>query len=163
MNTPINNSSNYFYNTDISDTLIWTHVFGSFIADSAYKNLMIGNFFDNSNSTITNHALGSYAYYFIDDVCLSTDSIFCKNFEYVGINEIYTDNKMQFFPNPANNTITIRNDLILPIKIFNSLGDEISFIIEQKRNLNMIDCSNWETGIYFIKAKNLSQKIIINH
>jgi hypothetical protein len=162
-NAPINNTAHYFSNNVISDTINWTNIFGSFIADSAYKNLMIGNFFDNLNTTIINNTTGTYAYYFIDDVCVSTDSAFCKNYVYVGIKENTTENMFRIFPNPASNSINIPFKLDSPLKIFNSLSQEIEFITEEKQNTLSIDCSTWRSGLYFIQINNFKHKIIINH
>jgi hypothetical protein len=55
----------------ISDTANWTLVSGSFMADSAYQYLVIGNFFSNA-LTDTLHLLNfpSIAYYFMDGVCV---------------------------------------------------------------------------------------------
>ena len=68
----------------ITDTVNWVQVTGSFIADSAYSFITIGNFFTNAHTdTIrfweppTNTSYYLQSYYFIDDVCVSTDSTFC--------------------------------------------------------------------------------------
>lgn len=77
---PTVNYSHVYTNVTISDTSNWVTVTGSFIADSAYSYIMIGNFFDNSqtNTLILPSQLNSvYSYYYIDDVCVSTDSVLC--------------------------------------------------------------------------------------
>lgn len=75
------NFAHFYSNTIITDTLDWTIISGSFIADSAYKYIMIGNFFDNNQTaylTVLDSLLGECSYYFIDDVCVSTDSLTCS-------------------------------------------------------------------------------------
>jgi len=77
---PIVNYAQVYTNDIITDTANWTTVSGTFVADSAYNYVMIGNFFDNSQTDI--HILGSqlnslYSYYYIDDVCVSTDASLC--------------------------------------------------------------------------------------
>lgn len=64
----------------ISDTVDWTLVSGSFVADSAYQYLMIGNHFDNT-ITDTLH-FGNYpwnpaAHTLIDNVCVSPNPNGC--------------------------------------------------------------------------------------
>lgn len=159
-NVAINNFAHFYTNTIITDTINWTRVFGSFVADSAYKHMMIGNFFDDANTTIINDGNGVYGYYFLDDVCLSTDSIFAQNY-FTGLKESGFKNEIKVFPNPATNEITI--SVNVPVTIYNSFGLQIDAILETKNNTVNIDCSKWEPGLYFLKGMNLNQKIIINH
>lgn len=75
---PIENIA-HVYTNEIIDTN-WTSVFGSFIADSAYKYIMLGHLFDTTNtdySTIfcPNGMIG----YLFDDICVSADSLTCEN------------------------------------------------------------------------------------
>ena len=75
-----NNTAHYFDANIITDTAGWITIFGSFIADSNYSYMLIGNFFD---TTTTNTACfdsnTQRAYYYIDDVCVSVDSLTCVN------------------------------------------------------------------------------------
>ena len=78
----VNNISTLYTNDIISDTIGWHNFKGSFIADSIYSSFLIGNFFEvgsvdslmlsSSNTTCR-------SYYFIDDVCVSTDSLYCED------------------------------------------------------------------------------------
>ena len=79
----------------ITDTLNWTKISGYFIADSAYNRITIGNFFTDSATTtvlMDTTAAWPYAYYYIDDVCVSTDSLTCSSS--VGINEFTYPKKL---------------------------------------------------------------------
>lgn len=70
-NMPISNSAHVFSNVAISDTMNWTTISGTFVADSAYNFIVIGNHFDDANSTadsIQPVTFGWNAYYFVDDV-----------------------------------------------------------------------------------------------
>lgn len=60
----------------LSDTANWTLVSGSFIADSAYRYLVIGNFFDDDHTDTLNMASGptAGAYYYVDSVSVSPGS-----------------------------------------------------------------------------------------
>lgn len=155
-----NNFSNSYSNVIINDTMNWQQIKGSFIADSAYKYLMIGNFFDDSNTTIINQSSGIYAYYYIDDVCLSTDSLFAHNYT-TNILKLNNIDKICIFPNPTNNKLFIENKSNLPIKIENSQG----IIIYEKKSCDFqteLNVSNWPVGIYFLRCGNYVKKIIIN-
>ncbi|MBW6482961.1 MAG: gliding motility-associated C-terminal domain-containing protein [Vicingaceae bacterium] len=64
----------------ISDTINWIEISSSFVADSAYTFIIIGNFFNNSLTDTLNFpsSVGnSRSYYYVDDVCVSTDSCLC--------------------------------------------------------------------------------------
>lgn len=159
-NVVINNSAHFYTSTVITDTINWTRVFGSFTADSSYKHLMIGNFFDDANTTAINDGNGNYGYYFVDDVCLSTDSAYTKNY-FTGLEENTHKKEFSVFPNPANKEIFI--NINTSIKIFNMVGSEIDFLSETKDNTTYIDCSKWESGLYYVKGKSINQKILINH
>lgn len=96
------------YNSDslIDGNANWVKISGSFMADSNYRFVIIGNFksdnftkFKNSNSP---NALDSIAYYNADDICVSDDS-----FTFVskaGIKSIKKNSKkLTVFPNPLTN------------------------------------------------------------
>jgi hypothetical protein len=75
----ITNSATIFSDSIVSDTLNWYNISGSFISDSVYTHLVLGNFFDDLNTDTLSVLPGfpDYSYYFIDDICLSTDSLYC--------------------------------------------------------------------------------------
>lgn len=65
----------------ISDTMNWINVCGEFIADSAYNYINIGNFFsDTATQSINYFTTGNdnYAYYYIDNIIVTEDSIACN-------------------------------------------------------------------------------------
>lgn len=64
----LTNFAHVFSNTVITDTS-WTSVSGSFVADSAYRYIMLGNFYADN---LTNHVSGG-AYYWVDDVHVVLD------------------------------------------------------------------------------------------
>ena len=79
---PISNSAKVFVTSIVVDSVNWIKISGSFIADSAYSHIIIGNFFNDANTDTLLMDGGSswkYAYYYLDDVCVSTDSMICKN------------------------------------------------------------------------------------
>lgn len=73
-----NNTAHLYSDTIISDTTNWNLFRGSFIADSTYSGMLIGNFF--TLDSIQSFCLGSagpVAYHYIDNVCVSVDSATC--------------------------------------------------------------------------------------
>lgn len=69
---PINNTSHVRSTAVISDKTNWTTIIGSFVPTTAYTALMLGNFYTDANTTVTNVGtavnIGYNAYYLFDDV-----------------------------------------------------------------------------------------------
>mgnify|MGYP000885752360 CR=1 FL=1 len=69
------------YGTEVvEDTVGWTVISGSFVADSAYRYVVVGNFFSDEEtnwSLMDPNGTNNLTYYFIDDVCVSPDSQYC--------------------------------------------------------------------------------------
>lgn len=71
----IDNVSQFYASTIVSVTIGWVHIKGSFIADSAYTFLMVGNFFSSANINYTClDSSGDRSYTYIDRICISPDS-----------------------------------------------------------------------------------------
>jgi hypothetical protein len=108
---PINNSPQVYSNLVNTDTSGWTLLFGSFIADSAYQYIILGNFFDDFHTVAIPMTMDmdSIAYYFIDDVCVSTDSLFATQYTYyAGLNNHLDDNLIRIYPNPASDLVAVQ-------------------------------------------------------
>jgi len=160
-----NNFAHIFSNSMISDTTNWTTISGSFIADSTYKYIFIGNFF---NDTLTNISQpgNCFAYYYIDDICVSEDSLTCNSS--LKITNSINRNKIQIYPNPANTKLYIKNELsdkgINKMIIYNYQGIivDIYYDFEEK----FINVANYKKGLYFISIYSdnqiFTQKCIIN-
>jgi hypothetical protein len=107
----------------ITDTVGWTLVSGSFVADSAYQYLMLGNHFDNTNTDTLHIALQPFVaigYALIDNVCVSVYPDGCpmavgnKEPESVGSG---------LYPNPARDQITLQGvDSGAVITIHDAMG-----------------------------------------
>lgn len=172
-NSPANNNnSQVFIDTIISDTVSWYHFESSFIADSSYQKILIGNFFDDLNTDTLNIDTSKFtAYYFIDNICVSSDSNDCL--VSTSIKEIFMNNNVLLFPNPINDgymSIEIKNNsksINLNYHIFNSIGKMIqSNLIPIQVDKFNIDLTNLSRGIYYIKlqinSESITKKFIIN-
>jgi len=161
-NVSIDNSPNFYSDNVISDTLNWITISGSFVADSAYQHLMIGNFFDDVNTTVVdNGGSGVYAYYYIDDVCLSTDSLFCANSP-TDVQKSSFRKQFTFYPNPASEFINIQRDSNTPydIEVYNAVGQLLC--AEQNITLGsfQLDISTYNSGLLFIKTISPKNQLI---
>jgi len=71
----------HIYTTKIiTDTLNWVQISGSFVADSLYRYIVIGSFFDDYQIDTTifpNQTEPIAAYYYLEDVCVSIDPTLC--------------------------------------------------------------------------------------
>jgi hypothetical protein len=154
---PVDNSPHINYNGFISDTLNWTRITGSFVADSAYTYIALGNFFDDINTDTFCFASGLKldSYYFIDDVCLTTDSIFSAN--WTGITDQVFENEISIYPNPSNGQFTISYPAFSSsAKTILTVCDVIGKVV-YKREMNSsetkIDLDAISKGIYFVQLK----------
>jgi hypothetical protein len=67
------NQAAVYHPTILTDTAGWTLVSGSFVADSAYRYVVLGNFFDNAHTDTVQFVPGPSlaAYYLYDAICVS--------------------------------------------------------------------------------------------
>lgn len=163
----LNNFAHLYTDSIYTDTAQWIKVSGSFIADSTYNYLMIGNFFDEIQTDtviLAGPAFGgSGAYYFIDDICVTTDSLY--NETWVGIEELggqNFSNVFSVFPNPASNFVTINSDLqtAYNIEVYNTVGQLL--YAEQNVNSNnlQLDISQYNNGLLFIKINSQNNQLM---
>jgi hypothetical protein len=161
---PINNFAHVYSNTIISDTLNWTEIKSSFIADSNYKYIMVGNFFDDLNTDTIYRVNGTRSYYFVDEVCVSTSSLTC--FSTTGIDK-FEKNNPKIYPNPAHSYMYVDYEINeeCTYTITNITGETL--FIEKSFNHLKIDTNKFSTGVYYLNIKTdkdvITKKIIINH
>lgn len=161
---PINNFAHVFSQSIISDKTNWTPVSGSFIADSAYQYLIIGNFFDDTNTDTANCFV--YSYYYVDNICVSTDSLDCPVI--TSVQEYNQSNSCDIFLNSENElSITSMNNIIQHVEMYNVMGQIIltdnNAVLENKR----ISLRGFSKGVYgckvYLKNKVYTKKIIFNN
>lgn len=147
---PIDNFSHINSSMIVSDSVEWTKITGEFIADSSYQFLILGNFYDDLNTN--SNCIGvDAAYYYLDNVCVSADSLTCYVLNET--KEILSKNLL-IYPNPANDKIYLKN---LPfnskISVMNFSGVTVinEMLLGQAQELNI---SSLENGIYFVSINN---------
>jgi len=146
---PLNNFAHVYSHNIISDTLNWTTVSGTFIADSNYKYIIIGNFFDNNHTdTLTTCANG---YVYIDDISVSLDSSTCNGLG-EGIRD-YKNSSIQIYPNPAQNQIEIKADDIQSLTLYDVLGRVIYISTTEISSPFQLNTSSFLRGVYFLQVR----------
>jgi hypothetical protein len=153
---PINNVSHLNYSTVITDTMNWTRVSGSFIADSNYSYIAIGNFYTDANTSnvqVFSVAPDPFAYYFIDDVCVSQDSLTCYNV--TGFKDQREQQVVNIYPNPTQGwmTVSLEEGTATSVTIRNSLGQLLLSDKTPSTNQVELDLSSYPTGIYFLQLE----------
>ncbi len=171
---PILNNSNITFDSIVVDTINWIHVKGEFVADSNYKYIIIGNFYDDlltdtihfGNDSI--FGTNRFSYYFLDDICVSKDSTLC--FTEVGLNEIFRESNLLISPNPSFGIFNVSyppNFNKPTLEIFDLLGKIRECEIEFEDNSARVKILNFESGVYFIIFKNehtvLKEKFLLFH
>ncbi len=173
--SPLTNNFAPIYDTSlISDTINWTTIQGSFVADSNYIYVVIGNFFKDTNTDTLIFPTSPqyhwcYSYYYVDDIYVSTEP------ENVIENDFETSVSM--YPNPftAFTEITIQginSNENISIEIYDLLGNKKEVINDIAENNNKyevkikIERGNLSEGIYLLKIKAdnkiFTNKLIIN-
>ncbi|CAN5450003.1 hypothetical protein BH11BAC2_BH11BAC2_00640 [soil metagenome] len=143
----INNFAHIYMDVILDDTLSWTKISGSFFADSNYTYIMVGNFFDDINTDTNNLGLFfDYSYYYVDDICVSTDSVFAQN--WTALPDL-TYLPCLMFPNPSPGFIKFSNSSNDDyIKIFDQSGRLlISRKLSNKNETYSLD--DISSGLYF--------------
>ena len=167
---PINNFAHVKTNVIYQDTLNWFKITGSFVADSSYKYINVGNFYDDLNTDTISYGPSNmqtaWSYYYIDDICVSTDSLYSAN--WTGFNENFLSTKTNIYPNPTSDFIYIdmlNKSSIDKLILYNKCGQEL--IVKANLFADKIDISNIADGIYFIQiisdGKTYFDKIIVRH
>ncbi|MEN9522567.1 MAG: hypothetical protein RL065_944 [Bacteroidota bacterium] len=140
----------------IKDTVGWELISGSFIADSSYFYLTIGNFItDTLTDTLRffyqqGNPVPLRALVFIDDIFVGYDSTQDHN----GI-DLINQIDFQIYPNPTADVIhiTSNNFSIQQIEIYNNYGI-ISYheVFTIPKNNYTIDAHHLQSGVYFLKT-----------
>ena len=157
-----------------SNKINWTVLSGSFIADSAYKYLLIGNFFKDSVCDTLFVGIGTQmsnfdeSYYYIDDVCVSPDSLEC-DLNPEGIHNLLQQ-QIAIYPNPATEKVEITFSsptIVRSIEMFDLVGRKLmnDELLVNHSNHYSINTKNFPRGYYFIRINTsegmINRKIVL--
>ena len=158
---PLTNSAHVYTNSIITDKINWTKISGWFMADSTYDYIIIGNFFDDAHTDTANCA--ALSYYYVDMVCVSTDSLTCAN-NGEGIPESKYNPQFNIFPNPATNQLTIKNTKPINTYILSNAFGQIIKEGKMTGDETTLSVSGVPTGIYILALDGRSfYKVIVVH
>ena len=160
---PIDNFSHVHDTTLVVDSINWTRISGSFIADTSYEYLALGNFYDDQHTTSvdvydidTLHS--NFAYYFVDNVCVSEDSL-CQS--KTGTSELSQNSIVKIYSNPFTNELKISLNSNEEFEI--TLYDFSMRKLLRDKSISIISINTSHLGegvyIYEIKIKNEIIKI----
>jgi len=145
---PIHNYAHAYTPLIIEDRQNWVAITGYFIADSAYQYVNIGNFFDTINSVST--CTTGFSYYYVDQVCLSTDSLEC-DFN-VNIGERQVDH-VTIYPNPTSEFLNISLPLVNAVMSIYDISGKLVYDSPERGKNVMIDISEFSNGMYFLEVQ----------
>jgi Secretion system C-terminal sorting domain len=151
----IHNFSHIYTDSIITDTINWTIVKGLFIADSSYTYILLGNFFDMYHTDTINFAqsVNPGAYYFFDDICVSTDSFIC-NSSSEGINDLTNEDEFILYPNPFQDKINItgKRKEVVEVTLFDIASRKL--FNKSFTNSTIINTEQLAKGIYIYEVRN---------
>lgn len=135
----------------------WTKVSGSFVSNGTEKYAYIGNFKGSIASDTffvgpgTRNPIGNRvnnAYYFIDDVCISTVQNYCNLWTGIDVTSL---NKMNYlYPNPFKNELTVEVEEACDLILIDITGRTV-LSIKGQHGLNTINTSDLNAGVYIIQ------------
>lgn len=135
----------------ISDTANWTLVSGSFVADSAYQYLVIGNFFSNALTDTMDLASDDYvdAYYFVDGVCVRPSGQPCEFT--TGLAEPGEQGPI-VWPNPAADLVQVRAGAGTRWQAFDAVGRLMDAGVSAVDVL-ALPVHHWASGEYVLRLE----------
>jgi hypothetical protein len=123
------NQAHVVYPQVLTDTVGWTLVSGSFVADSAYQYLMIGNFFSNALTDTLHFAPQGdpwfwypWGYTLIDAVCVSPSPLGCDLGQ--GVSDL-SGAGPALFPNPAEDQVVLAGRSGAQLQVLDAVGRSV--------------------------------------
>jgi len=140
----------------ISDTANWTLVSGSFVADSAYQYLVIGNFFSNALTDTMDLASDDYidAYYFVDGVCVRPSGQPCDFI--TGIAEPVEQGSV-VWPNPAADLVQVLLEAGTRWQVYDAVG-RLMDAGRSAADLLVVPVQQWAPGEYVLRLEGATRR-----
>jgi hypothetical protein len=151
--TTPHNDAQFYSDSIITDTLNWILIKGSFIADSVYKYIAFGNFFDDVHTDTSGFGpFPGQSYYYLDDVCLSIDSLSCNST--TGINQSKKENEIKIFPNPFKDELTFvtNSNSVLEVTIYDVLSNKL--LRQEISGTTILNTEQFKGGFYIYDIRN---------
>jgi hypothetical protein len=135
----------------ITDSTNWINISTSFVAEEAFSQLVLGAFLETAmldTASVGPQLPYGEAYYFIDDVRLSTDS----NFVFTDVLEQIekTPLEINIYPNPNQGFFRLSKRLNTGSIIIKKISGEVIKRFEIENELTEYDCSELSSGNYIV-------------
>lgn len=147
------NQAQVQYSQVLTDTVGWTLVSGSFVADSAYTYVMVGNFFNNALTDTVHFAPEGdpwlwhpWGYTLVDEVCVSLNPEGCELGQAVAGLE---STRPYVYPNPAIGQLFIGHAAGREAVVRDMLGRSLWRGKVQDDHF-VLDVSKWARGTYVL-------------
>lgn len=139
----------HVYNTEvILDTVGWTLVSGSFVADSAYAHIVLGNFFHDSLTTVVPGEFGyGTAYYLIDSVSVICQTPGCFHTGIAAVQQAGTTISYD----PITHTICFAGESGQVFSVVDGLGRQV-FEGRTQSPVEQISTLDWRDGLYVLRT-----------
>lgn len=146
INAPIGNYSQVYTDSIITDSVNWTLIHKSFIADSNYTYLSVGSFFDSSMVDTIHPIPSSLAYYYIDDVSVTADTT-------TSVLELDPVGNLKIYPNPVTDFVFIEsiNNSFSTIELFDTTNKLILKSTIEFKARSKLDLTKLKSSIYYLK------------
>jgi hypothetical protein len=148
------NHSHIYHPQILADTVGWTLVSGSFVADSAYQYVMIGQFFNNA-LTDTLHLAPQgdpgfwypWGYTLVDAVCVSASADGCDLAQ--GVHEVQSTYPVPF-PNPAQDQLIVGQRAGAEAQVLDAVG-RILWQGQITSHRWVLEVASWVRGAYLLR------------
>jgi hypothetical protein len=146
-------SAHVYHPWIIADTVGWTLVSGSFVADSAYQYLMVGNHFNNAVSDTV--SLGPSiqlpkAYTLIDNVCVSQGWEGCPSAN--GFVDLL-NNEVRLFPNPVMDHLVVSSSRSNTEAVIHDVTGRLVWSGIVAKGYRTLDVGAWARGSYVLQMR----------
>jgi hypothetical protein len=133
-------------------------VSGSFITDSAYTQVLFGNFFDDANTNFeypfAEDNVGQ-SYYYYDDFCLTTSPDGC---DFTNSTSDRREFEIVLYPNPCQNQLFIEHTMpIDEVLIYTAQGELLSNTLGNGNQQIKLELK-LQSGVYLIVLHSKGQK-----
>ncbi len=148
------NHAHIMYPQILTDTVGWTLVSGSFVADSAYQYVMMGQFFSNALTDTLHFAHPDSvfpwyprAYTLVDAVCVTTSPEGCDLGQ--GVGEVQAAGPV-LFPNPAQDQLIVGRRAGSEAQVLDALG-RVLWQGQITSDRWVLEVGSWARGTYVLR------------
>jgi len=127
------------------DSVNWVLLYGEVVPEQSYQYLHIGNFFSDEETEVMTFSQSSvWAYYYIDDVRVSTDPLVVTS-----VDAQDSSRTLKMFPNPVNDILNIVSPRIVKnIQIYGITGQLVENMKINREREFFVNLSHISTGLY---------------